>query len=225
MLRCNSPGELYPLRATPSRGPTSLVAVTADLWHQRLGHPGRAALSKVLASSDFQCNKTLSHTCHACQTGKNVRLPFHESNSIAPFPFHILHCDVWTSPILSNSGFDYFLVILDDHSHFVWTFPLRSKSDVFEILVTFHAYVSTQFQRPILAFRTDNGREFVNAAFRSFLSRHGIVFQLSCPYTSQQNGRASASFAHSPRASVASLSTPPPLHASGPTHLPPPHIC
>jgi histone deacetylase 1/2 len=57
-------------------------------------------------------------------------------------------------------------------------------------LLTFHAFVQAQFGRPILAFQTDNGREFDNTIFRSFLAAHGIVFRLTCPYTSQQNGRA-----------------------------------
>lgn len=91
---------------------------------------------------------------------------------------------------MSNSGYQYFLVILDDHTHYAWTFPIRRKSDVFELLITFHAYVTTQFRHPILAFRTDNGKEFDNKAFRTFLSSHGILFQLSCPYTSAQNRRA-----------------------------------
>jgi hypothetical protein len=54
----------------------------------------------------------------------------------------------------------------------------------------FFAYVQTQFQQPILALQTDNGREFVNSAVHSLLSTHGAVIRFSCPYTSQQNGKA-----------------------------------
>ena len=36
----------------------------------------------------------------------------------------------------------------------------------------------------------DNGKEFDNLPFRTFLSHHGTIFCLTCPYTSQQNGRA-----------------------------------
>ena len=56
--------------------------------------------------------------------------------------------------------------------------------------MTFYSYVRTQFGRPILALQTDNGKEFENLAFRTFLSHHGTVSRLTCPYTSQQNGRA-----------------------------------
>jgi len=81
-------------------------------------------------------------------------------------------------------------VVLDDYSHYVWTFPLKHKSDVLPTLICFHAFVQTQFGRPILAFQTDNVKEFDNKAFRSFLAAHGIVLRLSCPFTSQQNGHA-----------------------------------
>jgi hypothetical protein len=58
-----------------------------------------------------------------------------------------VHCDLWTSPVLSLSGYKYYLVILDDYSHFLWTFPLRLKSDTFTTLTHFFAWVSTQFRR------------------------------------------------------------------------------
>jgi hypothetical protein len=81
-------------------------------------------------------------------------------------------------------------VILDDYSHFVWTFPLRRKSDVATTLTAFFAFVSTQFGRPIHALQTDNGKEFDNITIRSLLATHGAIFRLTCPYTSSQNGRA-----------------------------------
>lgn len=122
--------------------------------------------------------------------GKHVRLPFTESPNISSFPFQLLHCDVWTSPVLSNSGYKFYLVILDDFSHYVWTFPLRHKSDVLPTLMSFHAFVATQFQCSIQCFQTDNGKEFDNTTSRVFFAKHGIALRLTCPYTSQQNGRA-----------------------------------
>ncbi|KAK1686527.1 hypothetical protein QYE76_047375 [Lolium multiflorum] len=98
--------------------------------------------------------------------------------------------DVWTSPVPSNSGYNYYLVVLDDYSHFVWTFPLRRKSDVAATLTAFFAFVSTQFGRPIHALQTDNGKEFDDITIRSLLAAHGAVFRLTCPYTSSQSGRA-----------------------------------
>ena len=183
--RYDSPDELYPVHS-PSSTTTAPVALSAgvDLWHARLGHPNPVTLRHILRSFSFSCNKIEDHTCHACRVGKHVRLPFNNSTTIASFPFQLIHSDVWTSPVPSNSGYLYYLVILDDYSHYVWTFPLRGKSDALSTLTAFYSYVSTQFGRPILALQTDNGKEFDNLAFRTFLSHHGTIFHLTCPHTS-----------------------------------------
>lgn len=53
------------------------------------------------------------------------------------------------SSINSTSGFNYYLVLLDDYSHFAWTFPLRRKSDALAMVEHFHHFVHTQFNLPI----------------------------------------------------------------------------
>jgi hypothetical protein len=55
----------------------------------------------------------------------------------------------------------YYFVILDGYSHFCWTFTMKSKSEVYSIFTNFHAYVLTQFNRPIKLFQADNGTDRV----------------------------------------------------------------
>ena len=153
--RCDSPGDLYPVQSPSSPGGPRAFSAGVDLWHARLGHPSTSSLRQIMRGFSFSCNKTAAHSCEACRLGKHVRLPFSSSSTVASFPFELIHSDVWTSPVPSNSGYLYYLVILDDYSHFVWTFPLRRKSDVAATLIAFYAYVSTQFGRPILALQTD----------------------------------------------------------------------
>ena len=117
-------------------------------------------------------------------------LPFPVSTSRATHNFDLIHCDLWTSPILSVSGFKYYLVILDDCSHYLWTFPLKLKSDAFLTIAHFFAYVSTQFGRTVKAIQCDNGKEFDNSSSRTFFLTHGVHLRMSCPYTSSQNGKA-----------------------------------
>jgi hypothetical protein len=83
----------------------------------------------------------------------------------------------------------YYLVILDDFTHYVWTFPLKLKYDTFTTLSNFFAYVSTQFGRTVKAIQCDNGREFDNSSTRIFLLSNGTQLRMSCPYTSPQNGK------------------------------------
>jgi transposase InsO family protein len=81
-------------------------------------------------------------------------------------------------------------VLLDDFTHYVWTLPVRQKSEVLPIIRSFFSYVHRKFRLPILALQTNNGKEFDSILMRNFLTMHGTTFRLSCPYTSQQNGKA-----------------------------------
>ena len=121
IVRCNSSGLLYPLRLSAVH---SLVAASqSSLWHRRLGHLGREVLSTLASSGLPDCRHDHSSLCHACQLGHHVHLPFQLSSSRASSNFDIIHCDLWTSPFLSVSGYKYYLVILNDCSHYMWTFP------------------------------------------------------------------------------------------------------
>jgi hypothetical protein len=155
IVRSNSTGLLYTLRlpgstspspgamATLAAAPHALAAVAATMWHRRLGHPGPGALSNLSRSSFIHCTSNKHEFCHACQLGKHTRLPFHSSSHRAKHPFDLIHLDLWTSPVVSVLGSKYYLVILYDFIHYLWTFPLKLKSDTFTTLSNFFAYVST----------------------------------------------------------------------------------
>jgi hypothetical protein len=91
-------------------------------------------MSKLSSASSVVCSKCTHDLCHACQLGRHTRILFVSSASRVDNNFDLIHCDLWTSPIVSISGCKYYLVILDDHSYFVWIFPLRVKSDIFPTL-------------------------------------------------------------------------------------------
>jgi hypothetical protein len=195
LTRCNSSGPLYTMRLPSRSAPSPCVALAAALvaststWHRRLGHPGIDTLSKLSSDSSVICSSRSYDFCHACQLGRHTRMPFTSSTSRVDNNFNLIHCDMWTSPVVSVSGYKYYLVILDDCSHFMWTFPLRVKYDTFYILLNFFAFVFTQFGRTIKVVQCDNGQEFDNVSSQAFFTTHGVVLRMSCPYTSPQNGK------------------------------------
>jgi hypothetical protein len=139
ITRCISSRPLYmmylpshPTLSSPTSAPSALV-VSASTWYRRLGQPGVDILSKLSHDSSIVCSWRTHDICHTCQLGRHIRLPFVSYNSRADNNFDLIHCYLWTSPVVSISGYKYYLVILDDHSHFVWTFPLRVKSDTFSL--------------------------------------------------------------------------------------------
>jgi hypothetical protein len=143
ITRCDSSGPLYTMRL-PSRStssssvaaPTTLLA-SASTWHRHLCHPGVDTMSKLSNAFSIICSKHTHDLCHTCQLGRHTCMPFISSTSSADNNFDLIHCDLWTSPIVNIFGCKYYLVILDDRSHFVWTFPLCMKSDTFPILSIF----------------------------------------------------------------------------------------
>ncbi|GJU19839.1 ribonuclease H-like domain-containing protein [Tanacetum coccineum] len=58
------------------------------------------------------------------------------------------------------------------------------------MLVNLENIVVFLFLVQLLKLRCDNGREFNNASFLNLLQTNGIKIRFSCPYTSQQNGKA-----------------------------------
>jgi hypothetical protein len=202
IIRSNSIALLYTMRLLRSLTlsssavaalaivPHALTDVAPTTWHRRLGHPGPDALSSLSRSSFIQCTSKKHDFCHARQLGKHTKLPFCSSSHRAEHPFDRIHLDLWTSPVVSVSGSKYYLFILDDFTHYLWSFQLKLKSDTFTTLSNFFAYVSTQFGRPIKAIQCNNGHEFDNSSTRIFLLSNGTQLRMLCPYTSPQNGKA-----------------------------------
>jgi hypothetical protein len=57
IMRSNSSGPLYPFFGASPHGHTAFTISTSDLWHRRLGHPGRQSLSRMARSFLPVCNK------------------------------------------------------------------------------------------------------------------------------------------------------------------------
>ncbi|GKE57921.1 ribonuclease H-like domain-containing protein, partial [Tanacetum coccineum] len=151
---------------------------------------GRCA-SSFRVKQLISLNKSkLSALCHACQLGKHVKLPFYKFESSVKCMFEIIHSDLWTSPIASESGIKYYAIFLEYFSHFVWVYPLHKKSDFFDTFVAFRAYVNNQFNVDIKALQCDHGGEYDNTHFHDLFCQNGIQFCFSCPRTSQQNGKS-----------------------------------
>jgi transposase InsO family protein len=196
--RSNSLGDLYPFTGFSKLHNNFALSTTVssvDVWHQRLGHPSNASLSHLISKFYLSCTNKSStpSVCEASHKGKHVRLPFSTSHNVTYFPFQLIHCDLWTSHVESFTGFKYYLIVVDDYSHYVWTFPLRLKSDATAMLCAFHQYTLTQFHLPIQSIQCDNGHEFDNHSLCSFTSSKRIVLRLSYPHTSAQNGKAERS--------------------------------
>ncbi|GKC70542.1 ribonuclease H-like domain-containing protein [Tanacetum coccineum] len=187
LLRCDSTGDLYPVTQQPSsQTSVVLLSFSSTTWHRRLGHLRDDVLRRLESRNLISCPALY----HACQLGKHAKLPFYNFESSVDSVFEIIHSDIWTSPIPSESGINYYAIFLDYFSHFVWVYPLHKKSYLFDNFVAFRAYVNKQFNVDIKALQCDHGGEYDNTRFHELFCQNGIQFRFSCPCTSQQNGKS-----------------------------------
>jgi transposase InsO family protein len=92
--------------------------------------------------------------------------------------------------VVSTSGMKYFVTFIDCYSRMIWVYLMRHKSEVLKCFKDFYACLKNQFNTQVRMIRTDNGTEYVNNEFSTFLSVERILHQTSCLGTPPQNGVA-----------------------------------
>ena len=73
---------------------------------------------------------------------------------------------------------------------------MKHRSELLQVYSNFTKMVETQFSKRIKIFRFDNAFEYTQYAFQAILHSYRTIHQLTCPGTSQQNGRAERKFRH-----------------------------
>lgn len=110
---------------------------------------------------------------------KSHRTPFPEGErQRADEPLGTVHSDLCgklSSPSLG--GAEYFLTLIDDKTHYVWTYALRNKHEVFKVFQEWKVSVETASGHKVKVLRTDNGGEFCSTEFENFLKKEGIKLQ------------------------------------------------
>ena len=84
--------------------------------------------------------------------------------------------DTWSADLLdlvdygvkNNRGYRYILVVIDNFSKYGWTIPLKNKY-ASTIKDSFEQIITNSKRRPNLI-ETDDGKEFVNKIFESYLN-------------------------------------------------------
>ena len=131
----------------------------------------------------FSTNKMFN--CEICPLAKQKRLPFTSSTHISNECFDLIHCDLWGPFSVSTiAGCRFFLTIMDDCSRCTWVYLLKHKSQTQLTLEQFYIMVETQFSKNVKTIRTNNGTKFIMS---NFFAKRGIIYQLSCVQTPQQN--------------------------------------
>ena len=164
-------------------------------WHERYGHININDLNKLSAKKmvkglDIKIPEKID--CVTCAVNKISAKPYKNYGSVQTTDLlEVVHTDL-CGPIgvKSVGGSSYFMTFIDDYSHYISTYFLKNKSDVFEAFTNFAAIAEKQTGRQIKVVRSDNGKEFINSKFKEFFAKKGIVHQTTVCYSPQQNGVA-----------------------------------
>ena len=169
------------------------TASASSMWHARLGHVNIETL-KLMARKELVAGLPevviRKETCVSCLLGKQARKPFpHATSFRAASSLELIHCDL-CGPISppTPSQKRYVMVLIDDHTRYMWTILLKGKSEAFEKFVTFKNLVEQETKNKITMLRTDRGGEFVSQEFGAYCEKNGIKRHLTAPYSPQQNG-------------------------------------
>uniref|UniRef100_A0A2N9HWE0 Integrase catalytic domain-containing protein n=1 Tax=Fagus sylvatica TaxID=28930 RepID=A0A2N9HWE0_FAGSY len=180
---------LYYFQPSRTSIPSALHSTNSPYqWHCRLGHPSSVNLKHLVPTLPTFSN----FNCETCELSKHHRATFKlRTDDPCLHPFELVHSDIW-GPARTTGLCDarYFVTFIDDHSRLTWVYVLKDRSQLFSVFQSFYAEISNQFNAKLLAFRTDNAREYLDSAFQQFLESRGIIHQTSCVRTPQQNGIA-----------------------------------
>ncbi|CAI5520278.1 unnamed protein product [Closterium sp. Naga37s-1] len=129
--------------------------------------------------------------CVSCVGGKLARRTFPDKGSDAEEALAVVHIDL-CGPfrVAAKDGSLYFLLLKDRHTRFVWVVPVAKKSDVLREFEKWLVLVERQTKKSVLMLRYNRGGVFLGKAFTNFVNGKGIVHDLTCSYTPQQNGMA-----------------------------------
>ncbi|CAI7803844.1 unnamed protein product [Closterium sp. NIES-54] len=187
----SSPTEVVALRTI-----VSATKSTPDQLHARLAHVSVDTIKSsekhaVATGLDITPSTGADPPCVSCVGGKLAQHTFPDKGSDAEEALAVVHIDLCGPfQVVAKDGSLYFLLLKDLHTRFVWVMPVAKKNDVLQEFHKWLVLVERQAKKPVLMLRLDRGGEFLGKEFTDFVDGKGIVHDLTCPYTPQQNGMA-----------------------------------
>ncbi|KAK6579764.1 hypothetical protein PZA11_008000 [Diplocarpon coronariae] len=153
-------------RFQSSYAPTRVRDDDAYTWHLRAGHLGAEALQALVkCARGVKIRGIQRLECPACAVASARQvIPRATSENRSPRPFFRISWDLFDFPNNSYNSCSWVLLIKDEYSGMLWTFPLRSKGGdvVMEVLQAFEARVKRQYRLSICKIRQDNDTSVIS---------------------------------------------------------------
>jgi len=190
--------DLYTLDAIPLAHKvdtklTSSSSIDINILHRRLGH-------LRLDNCHLMVNRRLvdgvdkitgkEEFCEGCAYGRSKRKPHPPTGTRTRCRLERIHVDI-CGPLLSSIGGNcYFLLIVDEHTRYMWTEFMPKKSDAFARLQRWKLQAKQETNLKLQHLKLDGGMEFGSEAFEEWLAVNGVTHERSALYEHKQNGLA-----------------------------------
>ena len=163
----------------PARNASAGTTLGVTNAHSRLGHSNQAA-----DDIKFESKDGIYDACARGKATSSVPKALDVSRSSVKAPLELVHstvCGPISQPSLNKNL--YYVVFVDDYTHFMVVYPIKQKSEVYECAHSYFLQSERFFQnrggyKPV-AFRTDNSGEYMSSKLQRFLKANGIAHQNS----------------------------------------------
>ncbi|KAL0293473.1 UNVERIFIED_CONTAM: Copia protein [Sesamum radiatum] len=171
---------------------------TFTLWHDRLGHPGKTMMYRIIENSNGHPLKDLKFLvkgdfiCSACSLGKLITKPSMKKVNLESLMFlERIQGDI-CGPITPSCGpFKYFMVLIDASTRWSHVSLLSTRNVAFARLLAQIIKLRAHFpDYPIKRIRLDNAGEFTSKSFNDYCQSIGIVVEHPVAHVHTQNGLA-----------------------------------
>ena len=126
------------------------------ILHRKFGHPSSIILMHLLKScAKLKVSKksviSFTHSlCEACQLGKVHKQHCLATETKTKKVLELIHTDLWgPSLTVLRNGYRYYISFIDDYSRYTWIYPLKLKSEAFEVFKLFKIQVENQFNTQV----------------------------------------------------------------------------
>ena len=128
--------------------------------------------------------------CDNCLAEKQRRLPFPKAAKYrAKDALELVHGNL-CGPITpaTSGGRQYFLLLVDDYSRYMWLQLLTSKDEAAVTIKKFKTRAEAKSGKKLCVLRTDRDGEFTSVEFAAYCVDQGMVRHHTTSYSPQQNG-------------------------------------
>ena len=103
--------------------------VNINTFHKMLGHPSEDITKKTAKDLGYELDGTMQD-CDDCGLGKIKQTKTNKTREISKEVGEMLFLDLSTIKHTSQGGKNHWILLIDDHSRYVWSMFVKKKSDL-----------------------------------------------------------------------------------------------